>query len=389
MTTAAGHVFISHGSENRDEANELSAFLEERGVKTWIAPRDVRPGMDYSEQLQAAIEECVAFVVLVTDMANKSPYVRAETEMAFSTHKPIFPVRTSEIKPAAGLALFLKIRHWTDAFGKDRDGSMDRLALELQTLSGIAPGDRPAPPPAAPPPTAPPPSPLPVAGAGAPGPMPAPSPDEERLRAAIGPNADTYLARWRTMDAKASPLSWNWPACLASVYWFAYRKLWLPMAGLALAFVLLSVLGAWDPSLGKITLILSILLTFVTGTFGNHLCRRRVGTLNAEAAGLGQAEALTQLQTRGGVSRPALIGAVAATLVLVAVAIAFAAQNMPTPPTPTPAPIDNGATPALGDKPADDGMAPAPDDYPIDEQQPMDQEPMPDEQPPVDYQGAE
>ena len=76
--------------------------------------------MDYSEQLQLAIESCVAFVVLVTDMANKSPYVRAETEMAFSTHKPIFPVRISDIQPAAGLAFFLKIRHWTDAYGDGR-----------------------------------------------------------------------------------------------------------------------------------------------------------------------------------------------------------------------------------------------------------------------------
>ena len=80
---SAGHVFISHGSENHGEAEEISRFLEGRGITTWIAPRDVRPGMDYSEQLQSAIEQCLAFVVLVTETANTSPYVRAETEMAF------------------------------------------------------------------------------------------------------------------------------------------------------------------------------------------------------------------------------------------------------------------------------------------------------------------
>src|SRR5580765_6794925 len=123
MTATAGHVFISHGSEDRDEAADLSAFIEARGIKTWIAPRDVRPGQDYSAQLQHAIEQCAAFVVLVTDKANTSPYVRAETEMAFSTNKPIFPVRQSDIQPAAGLAFFLKIRHWTDAFGKHGDAA--------------------------------------------------------------------------------------------------------------------------------------------------------------------------------------------------------------------------------------------------------------------------
>lgn len=133
---SAGHVFISHGSENRSEAEEIVSFLEGHGLRTWIAPRDVRPGMDYSEQLQSAIEGCLAFVVLVSETANTSPYVRAETEMAFSNNKPIFPVRRSEIMPAAGLAFFLKIRHWTDAYGRSGDANMERLALELRTLAG-------------------------------------------------------------------------------------------------------------------------------------------------------------------------------------------------------------------------------------------------------------
>src|SRR5688500_5229558 len=147
------HVFVSHSSDNRELASDLAAFLEARGVRIWIAPRDVRPGMDYSEQLQLAIESAVAFVVLVTDMANKSPYVRAEPEMAFSNHKPLFPVRITDIQPAAGLALFLKIRHWTDAYGASKGANLDRLARELQTLSGVgadAPaGAVPAPAPAA------------------------------------------------------------------------------------------------------------------------------------------------------------------------------------------------------------------------------------------------
>ena len=174
----AGHVFISHGSENRDEANELCAFIEGHGVKAWIAPRDVRPGIDYSEALQSAIETCIACVVLVTEMANKSPYVRAETEMAFSNSKPIFPVRLAEIKPAPGLAFFLKIRHWTDAFGKEREASLDRLALELRTLSGV---ESAAPPPDRPPPEPPPMPPQPVPApvlAKAPAPAPSPAPPD-------------------------------------------------------------------------------------------------------------------------------------------------------------------------------------------------------------------
>ena len=68
-----GHVFISHASENRDEANDLVTLIEAKGMSAWIAPRDVRPGFDYSEELQHALETCAAFVVLVTEEANVSP----------------------------------------------------------------------------------------------------------------------------------------------------------------------------------------------------------------------------------------------------------------------------------------------------------------------------
>ena len=163
------HVFISHASENSEEANDLVALLESKGVTAWIAPRDVRPGFDYSIELQSAIEQCAAFVVLVTDMANDSPYVRAETEMAFSNSKPILPVRLAQIAPAPGLAFFLKIRNWTEAWGPRREASLARLVLELQTLTGKAPSwaprvasapapaETPVPPPPAPAPAAPPP----------------------------------------------------------------------------------------------------------------------------------------------------------------------------------------------------------------------------------------
>ena len=38
----------------------------------------------------------------------------------------------------AGLALFLKIRHWTDAFGDDKEANLARLAREVQTAAGVA-----------------------------------------------------------------------------------------------------------------------------------------------------------------------------------------------------------------------------------------------------------
>lgn len=319
MTASAGHVFVSHSSDNRELANELAGFIEGRGVKVWIAPRDVPPGKDYSEQLQLAIESCAAFVVLVTDMANKSPYVRAETEMAFSSHKPIFPIRTSDIKPAPGLAFFLKIRHWTDAFGAGKSQSLERLIQELQAVTAAA-----APTPATP---APPPAMAAVAAtaptgatahrASPPGPPPMPSTaeEEEKWRAAVGPNADYYLKRWREMEAKKSSISWNWPACIVNLFWFAYRKMWGPMVALIVALLVLGVLGAGSPVAGRLAMLISIGLSFVTGGFGNHLYRKQVARLVAEAP------SLDRLRERGGVSKQAVTIAVAIFAVLMLLVI--------------------------------------------------------------------
>jgi TIR domain/Protein of unknown function (DUF2628) len=330
----AGHVFISHGSENRDEANDLVAFIESHGVKAWIAPRDVRPGIDYSEALQAAIEGCAAFVVLVTEMANKSPYVRAETEMAFSNSKPIFPVRLADINPAPGLAFFLKIRHWTDAYGKERDASLDRLALELRTLSGLVPAETPPaepappPPPPLPPPPAPAPAPAPpppdlAKAPPAPSAPPAAPADAERLAAAIGPNAAWYLERWREMDGRKSQIQWNWPACLANIFWFAYRKMWVPVAALAVFILLLNVLGLLSRPLGIAAAFLSIAATFATGALGTSFYRQQVGKLVAGAAGLDREAALAQLKARGGVSPKAVLIVAAVALAATAAAMAF------------------------------------------------------------------
>ncbi len=378
MISSAGHVFVSHSSDNRELANELAAFLEGRGVRIWIAPRDVRPGMDYSEQLQLAIEKAVAFVVLVTDMANKSPYVRAETEMAFSTHKPIFPVRIGDTQPAAGLALFLKIRHWTDAYGPRKSANLDQLASELQALSGAS-----AEPPAQSEPAPPPPPAGPVPAPPAPPALPAADEDEEKWRAAIGPNADYYLERWRQMDAKGTAINWNWAACLANLFWFAYRKMWLPMVALIVASLLLSLLGAASPQMAEPSLLLSIGLTFVTGSFGNHLYRRQTARLVAETAGLDRQAALDQLRSRGGISIPALVISLSVFALLILISLLAAAvavqQNRLDPLNQTNAqvgpygtdssqPVVDGqaAEPVDGDKPVEQETEAQPDYYPED-----------------------
>jgi hypothetical protein len=50
--------FISYASENRDKAEEICASLEGRGLVCWMAPRDVRAGREYADEIIQGLERC-------------------------------------------------------------------------------------------------------------------------------------------------------------------------------------------------------------------------------------------------------------------------------------------------------------------------------------------
>lgn len=48
-------VFISYSSAYRKLVDALVHYLEESKIKCWYAPRDIPPGMEYTEVIDLAI----------------------------------------------------------------------------------------------------------------------------------------------------------------------------------------------------------------------------------------------------------------------------------------------------------------------------------------------
>jgi hypothetical protein len=92
--------FVSHAKAEAKKAQEIAASLEERGLKCWIAPRDVTAGRTYGDEIIRGIESAKAFVLVLSNGSNGSAFVAREVERAVSKQKPIFVIRLANIEPA-------------------------------------------------------------------------------------------------------------------------------------------------------------------------------------------------------------------------------------------------------------------------------------------------
>jgi hypothetical protein len=123
--------FISHASEDGAKAEEICRQLEASGFRCWTAPRDVRPGQDYPTEIIRGIELSKCLVLVLSEKANNSNFVRAEVERAYSKGKPVFPIRVEEVLPSRALELFISTTHWIDAWHGDLAHHTSKLAKEL------------------------------------------------------------------------------------------------------------------------------------------------------------------------------------------------------------------------------------------------------------------
>jgi len=78
----AHDVFISYSSKDKTIADAVLAKLEERGLRCWIASRDIILGSNWGHSIAKAIDESRAMVLIFSSEANQSPHVEREAERA-------------------------------------------------------------------------------------------------------------------------------------------------------------------------------------------------------------------------------------------------------------------------------------------------------------------
>jgi hypothetical protein len=124
--------FLSHAKTDEKKAREIAAALEERGFKCWIAPRDVRPGHGYGDEILRGIEKSRAFILVLSKASNGSAFVAREVERAVSKGKAVYAIRVENVQPSPSLELFISGTQRIDAWSGRLSSHIDGLANLLR-----------------------------------------------------------------------------------------------------------------------------------------------------------------------------------------------------------------------------------------------------------------
>ncbi len=127
-------VFISYSTKNKTAAEAVCITLEERGMRCWIAPRDILPGREWSEAIIEGISECRVMILVFSTHANESQQVRREAERAVAKGAAILPLRIEDVFPSGSMEYYLSTSHWFDALTPPMERHLEHLADVTQAL---------------------------------------------------------------------------------------------------------------------------------------------------------------------------------------------------------------------------------------------------------------
>lgn len=130
----AHDIFISHSSKDKTVADATCACLESRGLRCWIAPRDIIAGAEWGAAIIDGIQGAMAMVLILSSHSNISPQVLREIERAASHGIPILPLRIENVVLTKSLEYFLSSTHWLDAFHGELRQHLEKLANNVAVL---------------------------------------------------------------------------------------------------------------------------------------------------------------------------------------------------------------------------------------------------------------
>ena len=123
-------VFISYSTKDKAVADDVCSALESRGIKCWIAPRNIQPGTPYARAIINGITSAKIFLLVLTPDSNVSEHVINEVDNAFNAKKTIIPFFAEEVALNPELNYYLSRKQWLIAY-PDYKSHLDKLVVAI------------------------------------------------------------------------------------------------------------------------------------------------------------------------------------------------------------------------------------------------------------------
>jgi dienelactone hydrolase len=127
-------VFISYSNLDKNAADAVCSIMEQNGIRCWIAPRDITPGLPFAEAIIDGIQGSKVFILIYSSNSNNSAQVIKEVDRAVHHRLAIIPLRIEDVPMTKQLEYYVSNVHWMDALSPPLEKHIEKLCRAVKIL---------------------------------------------------------------------------------------------------------------------------------------------------------------------------------------------------------------------------------------------------------------
>ena len=127
-------VFISYSNKDKNAADAVCSIMEQNGIRCWIAPRDITPGLPFAEAIIDGIKGSKVFILIYSSNSNNSSQVIKEVDRAVHHKLAIIPLRLEDVPMTKQLEYYVSDVHWMDALTPPLEAHIEKLCKGVKIL---------------------------------------------------------------------------------------------------------------------------------------------------------------------------------------------------------------------------------------------------------------
>ncbi len=127
-------VFISYSNMDKKVADAVCSIMEQKGIRCWMAPRDITPGLPFAEAIIDGIKGSRVFILIYSSNSNNSNQVIKEVDRAVQYKLAIIPLRLENVPMTKQLEYYVSDVHWMDALTPPLEEHIEKLCRVVKIL---------------------------------------------------------------------------------------------------------------------------------------------------------------------------------------------------------------------------------------------------------------